>query len=56
MIKRRGENQIEILTPDHNSIEIKGQMMSYWSVLYTIEKLFLRAIRYFPCINIKKLY
>jgi predicted metallopeptidase len=30
------------------SLECKGQMKSAWSVLYTVEKIFSRAIRYNP--------
>jgi len=50
MIKRKGVSQIENLTCDHKPLESKGQMGSDWGMLYTIGKIFLRAIRYFPCI------
>jgi hypothetical protein len=46
MIKRRGRNQIENLIFNHKSLESKGKMRSDWGVLYTIEKLFLRAISF----------
>jgi hypothetical protein len=48
MIKRKGKNQIENLTPDHKSFESRGQMKSDWGMLYTIGKIFLRDIMYFP--------
>jgi hypothetical protein len=48
MIKRRGRSQIRNLTLDHKSLETKGQMRSDWSMLYTIGKIFSRAIRHFP--------
>jgi hypothetical protein len=54
MIKRRGGSQIGNLTPDHKSFESRGQMRSDWGVFYTIEKMFLKAIRYCPCILEKK--
>jgi hypothetical protein len=47
MIKRRGKSQIGNLTPDHKSLERRGQMRSDWGMLYTIEKNILRAIRYY---------
>jgi hypothetical protein len=50
MIKRRGGGQIGNLTPNHNSLESKGQMRSNWGMLYTIGKIFLRAITYYPFI------
>jgi hypothetical protein len=50
MIKRKGKNQIENLIPDQKSLESKGQMRFNWDILYSIGKIFLRAIRYFPCI------
>ncbi len=53
MIKRKGKSQIQNLTPDHKPLESRGQMSSDQGVLYTIEKIFLRAIKYFPRI-IKK--
>jgi hypothetical protein len=46
MIKRRGGSQIGHLTPDHKSLKSKGQMRSDWSMLYTVEKIFSRDIRY----------
>jgi hypothetical protein len=45
MIKRKGGSQIENLTPDHISLESRGQMRSDWGVFHTVEKIFLRAIR-----------
>jgi hypothetical protein len=48
MIKRRGESQIENLILDYKSLENRGPMRSNWSVLYTIENIFSKAIRYFP--------
>jgi hypothetical protein len=48
MIKRRGRSQIGNLTPDHKPLESRGQMKSDWSMLYTIGKIFSRAIRYCP--------
>jgi hypothetical protein len=48
MIKRKGGSQIGNLTPDYKSLESKGQMKFDWSVLYTIGKIFSRAIRNFP--------
>jgi hypothetical protein len=53
MIKRRGKSQIEYL--DHKPFESKGQTSSNWGVLYIVEKIFLGAIRYFPCIFKKRL-
>jgi hypothetical protein len=47
MIKRKGRSQIPNLTPNYKSLEIKGQMRSDWSVLYTIGNIFSRAIRYY---------
>jgi hypothetical protein len=49
MIKRKGRSQIGHLTPDHKSLESRGQMRFDWSVLYTIENMFSKAIRYCPC-------
>jgi len=50
--KRQESNshQIEILIPDHKSLENKGQMSFDWGVIYTFKKIFLRAIRYYPFI------
>jgi hypothetical protein len=42
MIKRKGKRQIP------KSLESKGQMGFDWSVLYTIEKIFSKAIGYCP--------
>jgi hypothetical protein len=47
MIKRRGGSQIGNLTSNYKSLESKGQMRSNWNMLYTIEKIFSKAIRYF---------
>jgi hypothetical protein len=33
---------------DHKSLESKGQMRSDWNVLYTVGKIFSRAIKYCP--------
>jgi hypothetical protein len=52
--QKKGRSQIENLIPDHKSFESRGQMRSDWSVLYTIGKIFSRAIRYQPC-NLKKI-
>jgi hypothetical protein len=54
MINKKGGSQIENLTIDHKSFERRGQMKFDWSVLYTIGKIFSRAIRYYPK-NFKKL-
>jgi hypothetical protein len=35
---------------NHKYLESMDQMKSNWSVLYIIEKIFLRGIRYCPCI------
>jgi hypothetical protein len=43
-------NQIENLTPNHKPLKIRGQMSFDWGVLYTIEKNFLKAIKYYRCI------
>jgi hypothetical protein len=48
MIKRKGGSQIENLTPNHKSLESRGQMKSNWSILYTIANIFLKAIKYCP--------
>jgi hypothetical protein len=48
MIKRKGRSQIGNLTSDHKSLKSRDQMSSDWGVLYTVEKIFLRAIKYFP--------
>jgi hypothetical protein len=44
MIKRKGKSQIGNLTLNHKSLEKMGQMRFDWSVLYTIGKIFSRAI------------
>jgi len=46
MIKRKGNSQSGNLTPDHKSLENRGQTRSNWSVLYIVEKIFSRVIRY----------
>jgi hypothetical protein len=51
MIKRRGRSQIPMTI---NSLESRGQMNFDWGVLYTVGKIFLKAIKYFHCIIIKK--
>ncbi len=48
MIKRGGGSQIGNLTPDHKSLESRGQMRFDWSMLYTVGKIFSSAIRYYP--------
>jgi hypothetical protein len=48
MIKGRGGSQIGNLIPNHKSIESKHQVNSDWSVLYTVENIFSRAIKYCP--------
>jgi hypothetical protein len=48
--KRRGGSQIPNLTPNHKPFEKKGQMNFDWGLLYTVEKIFLKDIRYRPCI------
>jgi hypothetical protein len=55
MIKRRGGNQIENLTSDHKSFKGNGQLTFDWGVLYTIGKIFLKAIRYYLRIFLKNL-
>jgi hypothetical protein len=55
MIKRKGRSQIGNLTPNHKSLESRGQMRSDWSVLYTIGKIFSSAIRHCPRIFKEKL-
>jgi len=50
MIKRRGGSEIRNLTPNHKSLESRGQMRFNWSVLYTIGNIFSRDIKYCPCI------
>jgi hypothetical protein len=50
MIKRRGGSQIENLTPDHKSLENRGQMMFNWGVLYIVGKIFLKDTKYFAFI------
>jgi hypothetical protein len=54
MIIRRGGSQIENLIPNHKSFESKGQMSSNRGMLYTIGKIFLRAIKYSPLILKKR--
>ncbi len=54
MIKRRVRKQIGNLTPDQignltfdrKPFENMGQMNSYWGLIYIVEKIFLKAIRY----------
>jgi hypothetical protein len=46
MIKRKGRNEIENLTPNHKPLENKGQMSSDWGVLYTIGNIFLKIKKY----------
>jgi hypothetical protein len=56
MIKIKGENQSENLAFDHKSFESNGQMRSYWGILYTIGKIFSKAIKYFSHNLIKDLF
>jgi hypothetical protein len=53
MIKRRGGSQSESLTLNHKSLESKAKIMSSWSMLCTVGKIFSRAIKYYP-FNFKK--
>jgi hypothetical protein len=53
MVKRKSGSQIENLTLDHKPFESRGQMSSDKGVLYTVGRIFLRAIKYYPHI-IKK--
>jgi hypothetical protein len=48
--QRKGQSQIGYLSPEHKSLESKGQITSNWGVLYIIGKIVLRAINYCPCI------
>jgi hypothetical protein len=50
MIKRRGMNQIENLTPNHKPFKGKGQMSFDWGMLYIVGNIFLKVIKYCPCI------
>jgi hypothetical protein len=52
-MKRKGGNQIENLTFDHKSFEIKRQMRYHQNMLYTVGKIFSKDIGYFPR-NFKK--
>jgi hypothetical protein len=45
MIKWKGGNQIGNLTPNHKSLESRGQMGFDLGVLYIIEKKILKVIR-----------
>ncbi len=55
MIKRRGKSQIGNLTPDHKSLEIKGQMKFNLDVLHTVKKIIFKALRYYPHVFKKNL-
>jgi len=48
MIKIKGGNQIENSIRDHKSLERREQMRYDWSVLYVVEKIFLKVIKNFP--------
>jgi hypothetical protein len=48
-------SQIENLTPNHKSFKSRGQMSSDWGMIYTIEKIFSRPIKYCPSTLKKKL-
>jgi hypothetical protein len=50
VIKKKGESQIGNLTPDHKSLESRGEMKSGWKVLYIVGKIFSRDIKYWFCI------
>jgi hypothetical protein len=45
MMKSRGGSQIENLSPNHKSLENKGQMRFDWSVLYIVGKIVSMDIR-----------
>jgi hypothetical protein len=53
MIKRKGMDQIENLTPNHKPLKNRGQMSFDSGMLYIIWKIILRAIRYCPQISKK---
>jgi hypothetical protein len=44
MIKRRGRNQIENLTPDHKSLQRRGQMKFDWSMLCNVGNIYIALI------------
>jgi hypothetical protein len=46
VIKKKGESQIGNLTPDHKSLESRGEMRFSWKVLYIVGKIFSRDIKY----------
>jgi hypothetical protein len=48
--KKKGANQIGNLILDHGSFESRGQMRSDWNMLYSVGKVFSRAIKYCPYI------
>jgi len=50
MIRIKGRNQIGNLTPYHKSLESRGEMKFDWGVLYIVEKVILKDIKYFLCI------
>jgi hypothetical protein len=54
--KNGGKGQIGNLTPNHKSLENRGQMKLNWGVFYTVGKIFLMAIRYYLQIFKKKTY
>jgi len=54
VIKKKGESQIGNLTPDHKSLESRGEMRFSWKVLYIVGKIFSRDIKYWFC-TLKKL-
>jgi hypothetical protein len=45
--QKKGESQIDNLTPDHKSLKSRDQMRSNWRVLYTVGNIFSIAIRYY---------
>jgi hypothetical protein len=47
MIKRKGKSQIGNLTPDHKSLENRGQIRSNRGVLYTFGKIFFEGYKIF---------
>jgi hypothetical protein len=52
MIKRRGKSQIGNLTPNHKALESRGHMRFDSTIIFTLGKIFSRAIKY--CIFILK--
>jgi hypothetical protein len=44
--KKGRESKIENLTPNHKSLESRGQIRFDWGVLYTVGNIFLKAITF----------